>query len=261
MTSEVEKFELSSEEELPIVLLHGTSGESEDWSRVVEQIAKNRSVIRPNYFGRIAGNDRADTPAISDLAARVVDAARADGRVRFDLVGNSLGAGVATFIAAEYPEMVRSLVLISGFSYGSDPRMRLQFGLWLHLVQTDKIALTMLLLTSGLSREFLLVFDEPTLDGVIKDFVASSDWPVIEEAIRVDISLDVRAQAQKIKAPTLLITGKYDHIVPSAYSEDLASLIPNSKKVEISSGHLSFLEKPLDLAAAILRFYKDEQYG
>jgi pimeloyl-ACP methyl ester carboxylesterase len=79
---------------------------------------------------------------------------------RFDLVGYSLGAAVATFIAAEYSEMVRSLVLVSGFSYGGDPRMRLQFDLWLHLARTDRIALAKLLLVSGLSREFLSAFDE-----------------------------------------------------------------------------------------------------
>jgi hypothetical protein len=45
--------------------------------------------------------------------------------------------------------MVRSLVLVSGFSYGGDPRMRLQFDLWLHLARTDKIALGKLLLVSG----------------------------------------------------------------------------------------------------------------
>ena len=49
---------------------------------------------------------------------------------------------MATCIAAEYPEMVRSLVLVSGFSHGSDPRMKLQFRLWLRLASTDKVAFT-----------------------------------------------------------------------------------------------------------------------
>jgi len=83
---------LSSEEDLPIVLLHGTSGESEDWSRVVEHLAKQRSVIRPNYVERITGSGPANGLTISDFAARVVAAANADGRRRFDLVGYSLGA-------------------------------------------------------------------------------------------------------------------------------------------------------------------------
>src|SRR3954467_426061 len=91
-------------------------------------------------------------------------------------------------------------------------------------------------LANGLSRDFLSAFDESTLDGIIESFVASSDWPVIEQAIRVDLSLDVREQARKISAETLLIAAKYDQVVPSVYSEELGNLIVGSKRLEIHSG-------------------------
>ena len=132
--------------------------------------------------------------------------------------------------------------------------MELQFDLWLHLARTDRIALGKLLLVSGLSPEFLSVFDENTIDGIIQSFVAMSDWPQIEQNIRVDLAVDVREQARKIKVPTLSITGKYDQIVPPFYTQESADLIFNAKRVEIPSGHLSFLEKPVDLASAMLTF-------
>ena len=241
------------------MLLHGTSGQSEDWSQVVEQLARHRPVIRLNYAEPVAGTDSANAPIVSDFADRVVAAAGAGGRHRFDLVGFSLGAAVATFIAAEHSEMVRSLVLISGFNYGGDPRMRLQFDLWLYLARTDKIALAKLLLVSGLSREFLSAFDENTIDGIIQSFVAVSDWPLIEQNIRVDLAVDVREKAKKIKAPTLSITGKYDQIVPPFYTQELADLIPIVKRAEIPSGHLSFLEKPVDLASAMSTFLLEKR--
>ena len=250
----LEKHRANSAEELPVVLLHGTSGQSEDWSQVVEQLASHRPVIRLNYAESVAGADSDNAPEVSDFADRVVAAAGGGDTHRFDLLGYSLGAAVATSIAAEYPEMVRSLVLVSGFSYGGDPRMRLQFDLWLHLARTDKTALTKLLLVSGLSRDFLSAFDENSINGIIQNFVAMSDWPLIEQNIRGDLAVDVREQAKKIKAPTLSITGKYDQIVPPFYTHELADLIPSAKRAEIPSGHLSFLEKPVDLASAILTF-------
>ena len=82
----------------------------------------------------------------------------------------------------------------------------------------------------------------------------TNDWPLIEQNIRVDLAVDVREQARKIKAPTLSITGKYDQIVPPFYTQELTDLIPTTKKAEISSGHLSFLGKPVDLASAMLTF-------
>jgi pimeloyl-ACP methyl ester carboxylesterase len=81
-----------------------------------------------------------------------------------------------------------------------------------------------------------------------------SDWPLIEQNIRVDLAVDVREQTKKIKAPTLSITGKYDQIVPAFYTQELADSIPTAKRAEIPSGHLSFLEKPVDLASVMLTF-------
>src|ERR1700761_5142713 len=251
MNSEKERRYLIGEQDLPIVLVHGTMGKSEDWSRVVGELSNSRSVIRPNYIDRVAGRNSRNELAIKDLADEVVAAVGAEGKQRFDLVGGSLGAALAACIAAEYPEMVRSLVLVSGFGHGSDPRMNLQFKLWLHLATTDKVAFTKLLLVSGLSPTFLSAFDESTLEGVVANFIASTDWRPVEQTIKADIRVDVRDYASRIKSPTLLITAKHDQIVPPSYSEDL---VPDAKTIELDSGHLIFLEKPVELASAILSF-------
>src|SRR3979490_768305 len=106
MNSEKEKRYLIDDKDLPIVLVHGTMGKSEDWSRAVEELSTSRSVIRPNYIERVAGTNSTNELAIKDLADEVVAAVRAEGKQRFDLVGGSLGAAIAIYIAAEYPEMV-----------------------------------------------------------------------------------------------------------------------------------------------------------
>ena len=81
----------NNEEELPIVLLHGTTGESEDWSQVVEQLTKHRRVIRPDYAKPIAGTDSANAPSVSDFADRAVAAAAADGTHRTDVLCGAIG--------------------------------------------------------------------------------------------------------------------------------------------------------------------------
>src|SRR5258708_37887185 len=95
-----EKHQPNSEEDLPVVLLHGTSGQSEDWSQVVEQLTSHRPVIRVNYAEPVTGTDSGNAPAVSGFADRVVAAARAGGRHRFDLVGYSLGAAGGAVLAA-----------------------------------------------------------------------------------------------------------------------------------------------------------------
>src|SRR5258708_32800595 len=100
MNSEKERRYLIGEKDLPIVLVHGTMGKSEDWARVVEELSNSRSVIRPNYIERVAGRNSTNELAIKDLADEVVVAVRAEGKLRFDLVGVSLRAAMATCIAS-----------------------------------------------------------------------------------------------------------------------------------------------------------------
>lgn len=245
MNANREKHQSSHESVLPIVLIHGTCGKSEDWSHVVGVLSKYRTVIRPDYGVRISNEAQLSEPSMSDFVSGVVAEIRDAGIQRFDMVGASLGAAVAICVASEYPDMVNSLVLQSGFVLGSDSRMTLLFEVWLRLAHTDKITFTKLILASGFSREFLSAFDEPTLDGITESFVASGDWRRIEQAIRVDLDVDVRGHAKGIEVSALVITAKHDQIVPPDYSHELAGLIPHASKAELDSGHLTFLEKPL----------------
>jgi 3-oxoadipate enol-lactonase len=242
----------------PMVLLHGTSGMSEDWTGIVNHLqSRNRIVIRPDYLNRQNIEGETVAASLAGAASAVLDEADRKTVGPFDLVGYSLGAGVATFIAAEHPEMVRSLVLISGFSHCSDVWMKLQFSLWLDLARRDPKALTRLLVLNGCSKDFLSRFDVDTLDTIIENFAASSNWGAIEQSIRLDLELDVREAARKIVAPTLLITAKDDQIVPERNSYPFSDLIPAARRTEIDSGHLSFLEQPVHLASAISAFLDD----
>ena len=180
-----------------LVLLHGTTGFSEDWSGVVGSLLENRVVIRPDYMNSKLTVGSAYTSTMAEAASRVLSAAAATSGSPFDLVGYSLGAGVAAFIAAEHPEVVRSLVLISGFAYGGDVWMKLQFNLWLDLLRTDRIALTRLLLLTGPSRDFVSNMDEDTMAAAIQAFATSSEWESIQHAIRLDLHVDVRNHIAK----------------------------------------------------------------
>jgi hypothetical protein len=80
MNSEKERRYLNDDKDLLIVLVHGTMGKSEDWSRVVEELSNSRSVIRPNYIERVAGRNSTNELAIKDLADEVVAAVRAEGK-------------------------------------------------------------------------------------------------------------------------------------------------------------------------------------
>lgn len=248
------KFEISKGN-VPIVLVHGTCGNSEDWSQLLGVVSTKRTVIRPDYGKHFRDQGLSKTPTVADFALGIIAELNSLGVERFDLFGASLGAAIAVSIAAENPDRVNSVVLQSGFAFGGDNRLNLLFDLWLHLTKTDKVAFTKLILATGFTHHFLAAFDQPTVEGIVKGFVDSSDWSMIDEAIRVDMSVDIRDAATRVKAPALIITAKHDQIIPSDYSEDLARLIPQASRSELNCGHLTFLEQPAELATALLDFF------
>ncbi len=194
------------------------------------------------------------------LAAQVVAAAQAAGAVPFDLVGFSLGASVATFIAAEYPTLVRSVVLLAGFASSADPRQKMQFDLWRTLIRSDRESMARLLLLSGFSPDFLSGMGHAVIDGIIATVIRNTNWDGMARQVALAQITDVRAQARRITRPTLVIGCTHDSMVPCPHVRALAALIPGAQHAEMETGHLALLEQPdrfLALAIPFLRKHRD----
>ena len=99
----------------PIVLLHGLSGSSRWWSRNIDALSRNHTVATVDLgrFGR---------QQLSEITALVARWLETFGEP-VHLFGHSMGGLIAIGVAAERPELVRSLMLISavGMPFRFDP--------------------------------------------------------------------------------------------------------------------------------------------
>ena len=101
-------------EGFPLVLVHGFTGSSLDWTDVVEALARDRQVITFDHRGH------GESPNTGDAATYTFDQLVTDmsglvdglGLERFDLLGHSMGGVVSMRYALKHPERVRSLVLM-----------------------------------------------------------------------------------------------------------------------------------------------------
>ena len=97
----------------PLVLLHGGLGASSMFGPNLPALAKGRQVIAADLqgHGRTADIDRPISPELmaEDIAA-LIKYLKLD---RPDVMGYSLGGGVAFFVALRHPELVGKLVLVS----------------------------------------------------------------------------------------------------------------------------------------------------
>src|SRR5918999_399786 len=104
----------------PMILLHGGLGSGEMFGPILPTLAANHRVITIDLqgHGRTADIDRPiDERLMADDVAAIIDHLGLD---RPDVVGYSLGGGVAFHVAVKYPEKVRKLVIASVYFRSSD---------------------------------------------------------------------------------------------------------------------------------------------
>src|SRR3954451_8588648 len=109
--------ELGPRTGVPLVFLHHLTAVLADWDpRVVDGIAAQRHVIV--FDNRGVGASGGSVPhTIDQMAADAVAFIRALGYEQVDLLGFSLGGGIAQVITLEHPELVRRVILA-----GTGPR-------------------------------------------------------------------------------------------------------------------------------------------
>jgi pimeloyl-ACP methyl ester carboxylesterase len=222
------------------------------WVPFLDRLAETRTVIVPSLPG-FPGGDRGhavlDTHLDWVLAAReLIDKA---GLAGADLVGSSVGGSLAAEVAAIWPEKVRRLALIAPFGLydaedpAADP--------WAQ--RADEVA--------------ALMTARPEIYRVLKEMPAgasSVEWPIeqtraAEAAARIFWPLGntrLERRLPLIKAPTLILWGEQDRLLPRSYANVIAEAIGAKTEVRIipGAGHLAELDQPDEVAAAILDFMR-----
>jgi len=220
------------------------------WMPFLDELAKTRTVIVPSLPG-FPGGDRGHSVLDThlDWLVAVRDILDKSGLLGADLAGSSVGASLALEAAALWPDSVRKLAVIAPFGLFDDKNP-----------PTDPWA------QRGDDVPGLMCAD-PEIWKAMKaapEGANSIEWPIEqvranEAAARIFWPLGntrIEKRLRLIKAPTLLLWGEKDAIMPRAYAETFAKGIagPTTIKVVEDAGHLAELDKPAEVAAAILGF-------
>ena len=243
-----------------IVLLHGFASSLHTWEAWSGPLSKDHRVIRFDLPGSglsppDSTGDYTDARSMELLVA-LMDRLGVD---RASLVGNSMGGRIAWTFAAEHPERVDRLVLVSpdgfaspGFEYGRKPEVPLamkamRFVLPKPLVRmslapayADPAALT--------DERATRYYDLLRAPGAREAMIAR-----MEQSMR----FDPVERLSRIRAPTLLLWGEQDRLIPFSNAADYEKAIPGSVLVPLPGvGHLPQEEAPersLEVVRAFLR--------
>jgi 3-oxoadipate enol-lactonase len=241
-----------------LVLVHGAGANSEtNWGHFIEYFSPNYKVVRPNLSGSGETTDDGQALTTEILAKQVIAAAKAANAIPFDLIGFSMGTSVATYIAAEYPEYVKSVVLLAPF-LKSNARTKLQLELWKDLSSTNRKAMSNLIIQTGFSANFTSAWDDETITQTLENTLQTNNWEGFIRQAELLIHTDVTEQAKNVSSPTLVIGCTYDYMAPSIFAKDAVKFIPDAQYAELETGHLAIYEKPTEFLNLVTEFFKEK---
>lgn len=230
-----------------VILLHGFSADKSNWLRFVQALPADYNVIALDLLGH--GEHPVDLNRDYHIE-RQVDYVH-DFIVHFfnkpvHLVGNSMGGAIASLYAANFPDQVASLMLISPAGIHDIPSEME------HLLEQDINPLI-----AGSIDDFYQVVDFVMEDAPfiphallkVQAEKAVARYPLYQKIfadIRQDLDKNLDARFSDIHAPTMILWGKQDRVIHADNIKRYAELVPKaSSRILDGIGHLAMLEAPV----------------
>jgi pimeloyl-ACP methyl ester carboxylesterase len=245
-----------------LVLVHGSNASLFTWEPWVARLGDTYRIVTmdmPSHglTGAVPSGDYSQ----QGMAKFVADVADKIGLAKFAIGGNSMGGGVAARFAEDYPNRVTALILVDA---GGMPSMQGD-----HVPIGFRIARTPVLNQLMLHITPRRLFSEGLHDSfehqnLITPAMVDQYWELnrmtgTREATmkRFQIPFDtyIKDHAGQIKAPTLILWGAKDHLIPVAAAYEYQKAIAGSQLIVFpDAGHILQEDEADKSAAAVKAF-------
>jgi pimeloyl-ACP methyl ester carboxylesterase len=225
-----------------VVLLHGFGSSLHTWDAWAQGLATTHRVVRIDLPGSglsppDPAHDYRDERSL-DMLIALMDSL---GLQRASLVGHSMGGRIAWTFAAKFPERVDKLVLVApdgfasfGFEYGKPMVVPATLGLMRHVLPKPLLRMN---LKSAYARP------EALSDAVTTRYhdliLAPGARQAMLDRLRQTVLQEPLPLLRQIKAPTLLVWGEADVMIPLSNAQDYLQALQSSRLVSWPQvGHL-----------------------
>lgn len=236
---------------VPVLLLHGLSDSWYSYERVLPHLPDSIRAFALTLRGHGDSSRPEAGYRFQDYAADVATFMDALGVEAAVVVGHSLGSAVAQRFAVDYPDRVRGLVLIAAFaSLPKSPVPR----------ELSEVVATM---QDPVDPGFVREFQESTLAQPVPQAFFET---IVQESLKLPTDVwraavagvlqgDFSEALGAIRAPTLLVWGDADGMVPGTDQDALTAAIAGSRLVVYAgAGHGLHWEEPERFASDLVRF-------
>ncbi len=251
-----------------VILVHGLTCSAEFWQHNVAALSQHYRVYALDLLGFARSDKEIDELSLSYGASFIARFMRVLGIERATLVGNSFGGTLCAQFAVQFTSRLGKLVLVDSAGFGRE----------LHLLfRLESVPVLGSAMFSLYQRVFPLTarwayYDPSSVDKEwLAETAATLRIPGVKDnalkVIKMGVDLggqreelfrDLHRQLADMTAPTLIIWGSDDALVPVSHAYAAHELIPNSQvRIMQRCGHLPQVERPQEFNQLVLDFLSE----
>jgi pimeloyl-ACP methyl ester carboxylesterase len=249
----------------PFLLVHGLSGNWQNWLENIPRLAAERRVVALDLPGFGQSDDPAERITMPRYGRAVNELAETLDLGEVVLVGNSMGGFVAAETAIQFPARVERLVLVSAAGITSSDLRREPVMVWgraAMMAGARGAAEKRMAIVRPRIRHavYSAIMRHPSL------IAAETLWEMSEgagrsafaPALEAILDYDFRDRLPEISAPTLIVWGENDMLIPVGDAEEYERLIPSARRLVLrDTGHVSMIERPPTFNEALIEFARE----
>jgi len=242
----------------PLLLIPGLGATCRLWDPIVPELARHFTLIMLDNRGMGLSKAKKKPRTLADYSsdyAELLDFLNID---QTHVLGLSLGGIAAQRLAVDHPQKIKRLVLMSCADRFSPYLLRITQLLGHSLRRFPRM---LFLQTMELLATAPLYLDEHVdeIDQMMRDKCKD---PVPTSAMATQLRCLLRSELEppdyRITAPTLVVAGQYDALIPSCYAKIMADKIPGSHFVLLKgAGHNPLTEMPDVSLPLMIKFLRD----
>ncbi|MBI2611248.1 alpha/beta hydrolase [Candidatus Gottesmanbacteria bacterium] len=247
----------------PIILIHGWTNNWKGWLPLAEHLKKNNKLYLIDLPGYGDSGDL-HTYTLKKQSFYIADFIKLLNLAPVVVMGFSMGTFVASMTAKNFPELVKSLILIGpplkkGTNFSANSLLRKTLRSLDKTVFTQKI-LRRIVVSKKFAYFMAKYMNMYKFDKTLVDTYGTEGKKKMRISAFIDMGVEFSSTSLEeivgsLHIPTLLIYGKEDKVAPPQYARPLEngnlqiSIIPEA-------GHMTFWEKPKEVANSINIFLR-----
>ena len=267
----VNVIDIGEGDDTPVVFIHGLAGSWQNWLENIPRFAQSRRVIAMDLPGFGHSEMPAEKISIPNYGAQVAELLDALDVDHACVVGNSMGGFIGLELALRFPERVERLVLVSAAGLTIEHQRNETL-----LAAMRRLENILAFYSGWFAARSETLARRPRMRRVMMEFVVAHPHrlpaPLVAEQVRgsgkpgfvdaLDALTDypIRDRLEEIEAPTLVVWGTKDRLVPVKDAYRFQRLIGSNARVVVyaDTGHLPMLERPTAFNDELQRFLEEE---